>query len=113
MDIRLKIKEIRKQKKISQEAIAKYLGMKQSSYSDIEHLKTRLSLDDFAKICKILNVEPISLMIGSDEIIIKITKDQADAITDLSEQIQSQYNMSNIHDFTVNGDFVFGNKNQK
>lgn len=96
MDIRLKLKEIRKKKKISQQAVADFLGTTQTNYSDIENLKTRLSLDDFAKICKLLDVEPFSLMIGSDEILIKINKDQAEVLADLNEQIQSIYNLQNL-----------------
>lgn len=113
MDIRLRIKELRISKKISQAKIAEYLKIDQSTYSDIENLKSRLSLDDFLKICKFMKIEPTTLIVDSDEIIIKVSKDQAEVLTELTKQINDRIELNHLHDFTINGDLIIGNQNKK
>lgn len=104
------IKYVRKQKKITQEAIAKKLGMKTSSYGDIENGTTRMKLDDFLIICKFLEIDPINLVKDSNQVIVTLTNDEVALIDSLNKKIQVQRNNQNfnIYDFTINGDFNFG-----
>lgn len=53
-----KIKEVRKEKKISSKQMAKCLGMSASYYCLIEGGKAQLKLEDYLKICGILNLSP-------------------------------------------------------
>ncbi len=104
------IKYVRKQKKITQEEIANKLGMKTSSYGDIENGVTRMKLDDFLIICRFLKIDPISLVKDSNQVVISLSKEEVELIDSLNRKVQLQKSNQNfdIHDFTVNGDFNFG-----
>lgn len=54
------IRKIRKEKKYTQTEFANILGIKQSTYSDIENKRIQLKADDFIKLCKFLglNLDP-------------------------------------------------------
>lgn len=52
----LKIKEIRKKRKYSQQYMADYLGISQMAYSKIESNKTQLNWDKLNRISKILAI---------------------------------------------------------
>ena len=56
MDILENIKELRKEKGISHEAMAHNLGITQTAYSKIEKKETKLSVDRLFKIAEILEV---------------------------------------------------------
>lgn len=62
-----KIKEIRKQKKISQTEIAKKLGMKYQQYQQYENAIHVIPVTYFKEICKILNVSSDYILGLSDE----------------------------------------------
>lgn len=62
MEIMEKIKEIRKQKKISREEMAKKLYISQSTYREMEYGHIRLSLDNYLLICKVLEISPMELI---------------------------------------------------
>lgn len=51
-----RIKEIRKEKEISQEEISKTLGMKQTQYSRYERGENEIKVNVLIDICKALNV---------------------------------------------------------
>lgn len=54
-----KIRQLRKEKRIKADIIAKELGMKEGSYRNMENGSTGTTLDNYAKIAKILEV-PLS-----------------------------------------------------
>lgn len=89
-DILKTIKQIRINKKITQQEIANYLNISQQSYSDLEKAKTKLTLVDFFKICKKLNISPINLIKEDNQIIITINEKQAETLKDLNWQFQIQ-----------------------
>lgn len=93
-------KKIRKQKKITQEYIAKHLGITTRAYSKIESGKTNLTIEKLYKITDILNVNLLNLFEGdrvrkpnlTNEIIlnnnntISLLKHYEETITLLKEQ---------------------------
>ena len=59
------IRLIRLERGFSQQILAEYLELTQSSYAKIERGETRLNLVDFLSICRFLNVDPASLLQSS------------------------------------------------
>lgn len=57
-----KIKLLRKEKGISQKALAEMIGVEQSAYSKIESGKTHLNVNTFLRICEVLQVAPEELL---------------------------------------------------
>lgn len=107
------LKKIRNEKKLKQEDMAKHLRMSRQSYSDLETGKTTLSLLDFLTICKILNIDPITIVKESEDIIVVLNNDQADAIGDLNNQIQQQKYMNNIRINKNTGNIFINSSNNK
>ena len=56
------IKEERRKQRMTQEEIAKRLGLSQTHYSKIERGETKMLVDDLIRICKILGIRPGSLL---------------------------------------------------
>lgn len=92
------IKQTRKQKKLTQKDLADVLGMKDTSYGDIENGVTKLKLCDFLKLCNFLNIDPVTLLNDSNQIIISVSDEQAELIEELNEKIQRQKQVINIKD---------------
>ena len=61
-NILTKIREIRKKKGYKQAAIAKELGISQSTYAKIEKGQQKLSLETFISISQILSVTPTDIL---------------------------------------------------
>lgn len=61
-NILTKIREIRKKKGYKQAAIAKELGISQSTYAKIEKGQQKLSLETFLSISQILSVTPTDIL---------------------------------------------------
>lgn len=57
-----KIRQIRIQKELSQEAIAHKLSMSQSAYAKVEKGITKLDMERFIKIAEILETDPYDLL---------------------------------------------------
>ena len=64
----IKIKELRKLKKLSQQSVAVKLGISQEAYSKIERNKTQLNWDKLNKLAKILDVNIWDLVDNNKEI---------------------------------------------
>lgn len=56
MDYIDRLKNIREDKDITQEEIAKILGIKQSAYSKYEKRRTKLQIEDLITLCNFYNV---------------------------------------------------------
>ncbi|MHC5308696.1 helix-turn-helix domain-containing protein [Myroides sp. LJL116] len=56
-----KIKRRRKELGLTQENIAKGLGISQKAYCDIENGKTKLKTDTLDQVCKLLRITPFSV----------------------------------------------------
>lgn len=108
------IREKRKEQGFTQAEIGNILGMKASSYGDIENGITNFKLDDFLIVCQKLNIDPVHLVKQSDQIIIVLDRDQAEMIDDINNQIQNQIRLNNVNIATDGGDIIFGTQiNQK
>ncbi len=88
-EILLYLKKKRKEKNITQVDAAKALGMKTNTFGDLENGKTRIRLVDFLELCKLLDVDPISLLHKSDEVIVSMTSDQVKAIEELAAKLET------------------------
>ncbi len=69
-----KIKSRRKELGLTQESIAKGLGISQKAYCDIENGKTKLKTDTLDKVCKILRVSPFAVCPISCECSVEIER---------------------------------------
>lgn len=107
-DILTTVKEIRINKKISQQEMADYLSMSQQSYSDLEKAKTKLSLIDFLRICKKLNIDPITIVSDQNSIIVSLTQEEIEIINHLHDKINNQFQVKNLK-INASGDVIIGN----
>lgn len=112
MTINEKIKLIRKQKNYTQKDIANYLQIAQTSYSDIENGIARLSLEDYLKICKFLELDPILLVKDTESAIISITKEEANILNQLNEKVKQTFSVKNIN-IKTSGDVIIGQNIKK
>jgi transcriptional regulator with XRE-family HTH domain len=74
------IKRIREQKKITQEEVARQMGISQNAYSKIENNITQLTINHIKLISTALDVSPLELMRG-DFILQKPAAVEQEAIT--------------------------------
>ena len=84
------IREIRKEKNVTQEEMASFLGMKTNTYAAIEKGITRMRLEDLLLICKKLDIDPLLLIKNQDEIVITLNAEQINLLDNLNQQIQKQ-----------------------
>jgi len=73
-DILLEIKRKRKLLKIKQSEIAEKLCIAKETYNHIENGKIRLTLENYLNICKILKIDPCSLIEEQSAKTIKLTE---------------------------------------
>lgn len=83
-----KLKELRKNKKMSQEEVADYLHISQSAYARIESGESSSWATHILKIAKIFEINPEELLKIDDELKIK---SPFDSVTQLSEKVIEQY----------------------
>jgi transcriptional regulator with XRE-family HTH domain len=62
------IKQIRESKKITQEEVARKIGISQNAYSKIENNLTQLTINHVKQISLALNVSPLELLRGDFEV---------------------------------------------
>jgi transcriptional regulator with XRE-family HTH domain len=62
------IKKIREQKKITQEEVARQMGISQNAYSKIENNITQLTINHVKQISTALDVSPLELLRGDFEV---------------------------------------------
>lgn len=101
---------IRKEKKLTQQAVADELNIARSTYSDIEHRKMKLATEDFLKLCEYFEISPSFVKNNGNEINITISKEEAEQLKQLKniiDKINNQINYSNIN----NQNITIGNNN--
>lgn len=106
------IKKIRKELGYTQSQIANYLNIAQTTYADIENNKIQLKVEDFIKICKFLQVDPIMLLKDTNSIIISITNEEAKILNQLNEKVQQNFSFNNIS-INTSGDVIIGQNIEK
>lgn len=104
------IRNRRKEKNITQEEMAKSIGMKTNTYGDLEKGNTRIRLEDLLLICKKLDIDPVLLVKKTNQIILTLDPDQVEMFESLNDQIQHQIKLNNVNIKTDGGDIVFGNQ---
>ena len=78
MDILSNIREIRKEKGISHEAMAVNLGISQAAYTKLENKETKLTVDRLYKIAEILDTKIEKLLdLNTNKIYQQEFKDQS------------------------------------
>jgi len=112
MNITEIFKKIRKEKHYTQTDIANYLGIAQTSYSDIENGVAKLMVEDYLRICKFLNIDPISLVKDTNAVIISITPEEANSLNKLNEKIQQSFSIENVN-IKASGDVIIGQNIKK
>lgn len=106
------IKKERKNKKISQEEIAKKMGIARTTYQAIELGNIKLTFDDFIKIIKVLEI-PITtftnknLIVISDEDLIKLNK-----ASELLNSVTSKISEASYITIGDNNNIQIGNNNK-
>ncbi len=81
------VKKKRKEKNYTQSDIANLLGIKQTTYSDIENKRIQLKADDLIKICCFLNIS-FNEFLGEESKSIILTPKEIEAIKSLCQKIQ-------------------------
>ena len=98
------IREIRKQKKVSQSKIAELLNCSTGNYNDIEHHRNNLKVEDFIIICNFLEI-PLSIF-SKNEFSIELTAEDVKNMQNFSKTIDKINNQINIFN---NGNVVIEN----
>ncbi len=81
------VKKKRKEKKYTQSDIADILGIKRSTYSEIENKRIQLKADDLIKICCFLNIS-FNEFLGEENKSIILTPLEIETIKSLCKKIQ-------------------------
>lgn len=87
MDITERIKWVRKQNCLSQEAFAKKIGISRSNMANIETGKVKLTERVAKDICKVYKINYLWLVEGMGEPI-------TETIIDVFEEVKTEYNLS-------------------
>ncbi len=86
----MKVRKIREMKSISQEYVAKHLGISQAAYSNIENGKTGINEEKLFKIATVLDVQAEAIMKFDTEVAIdacmKAKEDVASTIQNLKKE---------------------------
>ncbi|PHS68092.1 MAG: transcriptional regulator [Flavobacterium sp.] len=90
-----KIKELRKSKRLSQEEVADFLNVSQSTYARIEKGESNSWVNNIAPICELFDIKPDELL-KQDTIVISQNQqggnsNNAYVINQLSEKLISQF----------------------
>lgn len=81
------IKSVRKDRKYTQTDIAKVLGIRQTTYSDIENKRIQLKADDLIKLCCFFGLTLDAFVNDSDIKTIALSKDEIDSISSIYKKI--------------------------
>jgi len=79
-DILSTIKQIRRDQNLRQEDVADKLFIAKETYNHIESGKIRLTLENYIKICKVLNIDPAAMLGNENEKTIKLTHKEIESL---------------------------------
>lgn len=88
-DILLEIKRRRKILKIKQSEIAEKLCIAKETYNHIENGKIRLTLENYLNICKILKIDPCSLIEEQTTKTVKLTDKEIAVLDEIYKKIKA------------------------
>lgn len=109
MEILEIIKKARRDKHINQEKIAKTIGIATETYRDIENGKIRLKVDDYLKICEILELSPAIIASDDDSINLKLTKEDYLTIKSAIDVLNKLTTQANYLITDNSGEIAIGN----
>lgn len=81
------IRKIRKERKYTQSDMAKILGIRQTTYSDIENKRIQLKADDLIKLCRFLGITFDAFMSDVDNKTITLSKEEIESIDSIYRKI--------------------------
>lgn len=81
------IRAKRKEKKYTQEDLANVLGVKRSTYSDIENQRIQLKADDLIKLCCFLDLT-FEVFIGKDSQYVILKQSEIDALLSIANRLK-------------------------
>ena len=84
-----RIRELREQMHLSQDYVAKYLGMNRSSYTQLENENRKIMADDISKLCILFGVSADTLLGEHEEVEAPVTM-FARSFANLSETDQAE-----------------------
>ena len=84
-----RIRELREQMHLSQDYVAKYLGMNRSSYTQLENENRKIMADDISKLCILFGVSADTLLGENEEVEAPVTM-FARSFANLSETDQAE-----------------------
>lgn len=103
MQVIEKLEQIRKSKKLSRNYIAQRLFISKDTYRDMEYGKIRLSLENYLRICQILEINPMTLLNDSeDESFVLLSKKDINDLNRILNKINNQTINFNDNRGTVN-----------
>ncbi len=81
------IRTRRKEKKFTQEDLANVLGVKRSTYSDIENQRIQLKADDLIKLCCFLDLT-FEAFIGKDSQCVILKQNEINALISIANRLK-------------------------
>lgn len=81
------IRKIRKERKYTQSDMAKILGIRQTTYSDIENKRIQLKADDLIELCRFLGITFDAFMSDVDNKTITLSKEEIESIDSIYRKI--------------------------
>ncbi len=81
------IRKIRKERKYTQSDMAKILGIRQTTYSDIENKRIQLKADDLIKLCCFLGITFDAFISDVDNKTITLSKEEIESIDSIYRKI--------------------------
>lgn len=88
MNVIDKIRLLREKRNLSQKEMGLFLGVSRETYRNLENGKIQLRLDDYLKICKILNVAPSYFLSDYDEGYQLISNEKMNQIKEIQRLFQ-------------------------
>ncbi len=98
MDIYRKIRKIREYRELSQEYMASKLSISQNSYSKVERGKSKITIDRFEKICKILHVDSQAVLVANERNLLQVINTHSDNNALVSVKNGREIQLSSLHD---------------
>lgn len=81
------IRSIRKERKYTQSDMAKILGIRQTTYSDIENKRIQLKADDLIKLCCFLGITFDAFISDIGNKTITLSKEEVESINSIYKKI--------------------------
>ncbi len=103
MDIPKTLQKIRENKKITRKEMAEKLFISADTLKDIEYGRIRLTLENFLKICQVLEISPLNIIEAKqDERYVILSQKDINELNRICLKINNQANYINDNHGTIN-----------